>query len=88
MSNFIYGVLMLGGAVVLGMMFAHLVLAEHGPMSSPQMAQMLGTSTQHVNYYVKAMGLEVVGSEKISAIHIRMSNSNFTTDNVNDVIQI
>lgn len=40
------------------------LLSEHGPMSSPQMAQMLGTSTQHVNYYVKAMGLEVVGSEK------------------------
>lgn len=26
MSDFVYGVLMLGGAVALGMMFAHLIL--------------------------------------------------------------
>ena len=40
------------------------LLTEHGTLSCREMAQKLGTSTQHVNYYVKAMGLEVVGSEK------------------------
>ena len=40
------------------------LLAEHGQLSCLQIARMLGTSTQHVNYYVKVMELEVVGKEK------------------------
>ena len=40
------------------------LLTEHGPLSCREMAQKLGTSIQHVNYYVKVMELEVVGKEK------------------------
>lgn len=40
------------------------LLTEHGSLSCREMAQKLGTSTQHVNYYIKVMELEVVGKEK------------------------
>lgn len=37
------------------------LLNEHGPMSIKQMAHLLGTTPQHIRYYIRVMDLEVVG---------------------------
>ena len=47
------------------------LLAEHGQLSCLQMARMLGTSTQLVNYYVKTMDLDVIGKEKDAKGNLR-----------------